>query len=94
VEQGRYGHAVKKATWLYVFGVELADLPEIRWGHTPDSRGTISKNQDWRGGMDKWRDSTGHRTANATPPAFRDLLLAIALRANKALVEPSADKQL
>jgi hypothetical protein len=82
VEQGRYGHPVKKATWLYVFGVRLQDLPELRWGHTPDNRGTIAKNQDWRGGMDKWRDNTGHRLANATPPAFRDLLLSIARKAH------------
>jgi hypothetical protein len=78
VEQGRYGHAVKKATWLYVYGVRLQDLPELCWGHTPDNRGTIAKNQDWRGGMDKWRDSTGYRVANATPVAFRDLLISIA----------------
>lgn len=83
VEQGRYGHAVKKATWLYVFGVAREDLPELRWGHTPDSRGTISRNQDWRGGMDKWRDTTGHRVASATPPEFRDVLLAIARSATK-----------
>jgi hypothetical protein len=80
IEQGRYGHPVKKATWLYVYGVR--ELPELRWGYTPDAKGTISQNQDWRGGMDKWRDSTGHRIANATPPAFRDVLLAIAQRAN------------
>ena len=78
IEQGRYGHTVKKATWLYVFGVPVEKLPELRWGHTPDSRGTISQNQDWRGGMDKWRNSTCHRKANATPPAFRDELLRIA----------------
>ena len=84
VEQGRYGHAVKKATWLYVFGVEFNDLPELNWGHTPDSRGTISKNQDWRGGMDKWRDTTGHRVANATPEAFREVLLSIARKTYNA----------
>lgn len=83
VEQGRYGHVVKKATWLYVFRVPLIDLPELRWGHTPDSRGTISPNQDWRGGMDKWRNTTGHKAANATPEAFRDLLLSIARQVPK-----------
>ena len=77
IEQGRYGHAAKKATWLYVFGVELKRLPELRWGYTPDGRGTIAIKQDWRGGMDKWRDATGHRAANATPIAFRDVLLGI-----------------
>jgi len=34
--------------------------------------------KDWRGGMDKWRDTTGHRVANATPEAFREVLLSIA----------------
>jgi hypothetical protein len=29
VEQGRYGHAAPKATWLYAVGVEL---PRLRWG--------------------------------------------------------------
>ncbi len=87
VEQGRYGHPVKKATWLYVHGVRLQDLPELRWGHTPDNRGGISRNQDWRGGMDKWRDATGHRLANATPPAFRDLLLSIARKAHNAGIQ-------
>lgn len=75
VEQGRYGHPVKKATWLYAYGV---DLPELRWGHTPDSRGKLATNQDWRGGMDKWRDATGYKAANATPPEFRDVLIEIA----------------
>lgn len=76
VEQIRYGHVVKKATWLYALGLE--SLPELRWGHTPDSKGTISTNQDWRGGMDKWRNTTGQRVASATPPEFRDVLLDIA----------------
>ena len=87
VEQGRYGHVVKKATWLYVFGVALEELPEMRWGHTPDSRGTIAQNQDWRGGMDKWRNTAGHKAANATPEPFRDVLLSIARR----VVRPGAE---
>lgn len=78
VEQGRYGHPVKKATWLYVFGVDRAELPELRWGYTPDGQGELAKNQDWRGGMDAWRDATGHRIANATPIEFRDELLRLA----------------
>lgn len=38
VEQGRYGHAAKKSTWLYAHGTEL---PTLRWGavsETGDSR--------------------------------------------------------
>ena len=81
VEQGRYGHPVKKATWLYVYGVPLRDLPKLRWGHTPDSRGMISKHQDGSGGMNKWRARASYRAASATPPEFRDVLIGIAVTA-------------
>lgn len=76
VEQGRYGHPVKKATWLYAYGMEQPI--ELRWGYTPDAKGELAVNQDERGGMDKWRDATGYKVANATPIEFRDALLAIA----------------
>lgn len=94
VEQGRYGLPVKKATWLYAYGVEL---PELRWGYTPDADG------DGPGGMDHWRDQWGGRReswtaskdkprgpngerrrashlglTSTTPPEFRDVLIAIA----------------
>jgi hypothetical protein len=55
IEQGRYGLPVKKATWLYAYGVEL---PDLRWGYFPDGKGKIAVNQDpTRGGMHAWRDS-------------------------------------
>lgn len=88
VEQGRYGLPVKKATWLYAYGVEL---PELRWGHTPDARGERPRTE-W-GGPDGWRDAhkgrreqfeTGahrgtHKGVTAhTPTAFRDVLLNMA----------------
>jgi hypothetical protein len=59
VEQGRYGLPVKKATWLYAFGVEL---PELRWGWTRDSDGDPG-NQNDHGGLDAWRDTWGGRRA-------------------------------
>lgn len=37
VEQFHYGHAAKKATWLYAFGVDK--LPVLKWGRNPDSEG-------------------------------------------------------
>ena len=76
VEQGRYGHPVKKATWLYAFGMRNP-IP-LKWGYTPDANGELAKNQDERGGMDKWRDATGYKAANATPIEFRDTLIRIA----------------
>jgi hypothetical protein len=35
VEQGRYGHPAKKATWLYYYGASAP--PSLRWGHVPDT---------------------------------------------------------
>jgi hypothetical protein len=90
VEQGRYGLPVKKATWLYAFGVEL---PDLRWGFTADAAGTnprdVSKSGA-RGGLHAWRDAFGQRTeawlasrhrgghyglSATTPPEFRDALV-------------------
>ncbi len=51
VEQGRYGLPVKKATWLYAFGVDLLDL---RWGYVPDRVGEPLPAGTH--GMDRWRD--------------------------------------
>jgi len=76
VEQGRYGHGAKKATWLYAFGVER---PDLRWGSTPDSASTALVS--WCGNHTKAGDRrprVGKATAAATPPAFRDVLLDIA----------------
>jgi len=58
VEQGRYGLPVKKATWLYAFGVEL---PELRWGYTRDGDGA-EPNGPW-GELENWRDRWGGRRA-------------------------------
>lgn len=88
VEQGRYGLPVKKATWLYAYGVEL---PELRWGYTPDGDGQDKRGP--HGGLDAWRDRWGgrreqwtkgqhrgghHGVTATTPPEFRDILLATA----------------
>jgi hypothetical protein len=81
VEQGHYGHASRKPTWLYAFGVAL---PTLEW-----SRGD-QRIPQWmidRYGYEKARrigvvamvggkDKT--RIRNATPEPFRDLLLNIA----------------
>ena len=82
VEQGRYGLPVKKATWLYSYGLE--QLPELEWGYTPDADGE-RPNGPW-GGIDGWRDSwaNGQKDAKSrTPLAFRDVLLDLARTAGK-----------
>lgn len=63
VEQGRYGLPVKKGTWLYAVG---AELPELRWGFTPDGRGD-GTNGEW-GGMDEWRDKWARPSSASDHP--------------------------
>jgi hypothetical protein len=81
VDQAHYGHFARKPTWLYAVS---AILPELVWTPHPQII------PDWmieRYGYEKARkigqvamiggkDKTKIR--NATPPAFRDLLLSIA----------------
>jgi hypothetical protein len=93
VEQHRYGHPAKKATWLYAVA---PGLPSLRWGHTPDSASAawvswcgnrttearmVSRlyREEPRPGVtaDK-RRRLSKREASSTPPAFRDALLRIA----------------
>lgn len=82
IDQGQFGHAAKKGTWLYAYGVE--DLPSLDWRTTPDcqSRALVS----WCGNKVKrqpGRSRLSKRQASATPLGFRDLLIAIAESANK-----------
>lgn len=44
VEQWHYGHAAKKATWLYAHGIN--ELPALRWGSTPDTELTAYVTND------------------------------------------------
>ena len=78
VEQGRYQHVAKKATWLYANGV---DLPSLRWGLTPDTAmGAVR----WHSGnKDASRPLVGTKRAIATPDAFRDELLSMARTATR-----------
>lgn len=66
VEQCQYGHEAQKPSFLYAKGV---DRPELRWGEFPDPKWVKIENI---GGKDKVR------RREATPPEFRDLLLAMA----------------
>lgn len=81
VEQGHYGHLSRKGTWLYACGVELPSLP---WGKSAQrlpewmvekygrSKATRIGVMAMVGGKDKTK------IREATPPAFRDMLLEMA----------------
>ena len=79
VEQGRYGHAAKKATWLYAYGVN--ELPSLRWGFASDGSeyGAVSwcgnKATEERAGVERKRVGAA---ASVTPAAFKAVLLGIA----------------
>lgn len=78
VEQGHYGHPARKATWLYAVRCEL---PELVWGKA-----------DGKARLDVGYHSAAERAAGgkvapgrltraqciATPPEFRDVLIAMA----------------
>lgn len=76
VEQGRYGHAAKKATWLYAFG---CTLPALRFGYRADSASEAQVS--WCGNRTSKFDTrprVGKAVAAATPKEFRDVLIAMA----------------
>ena len=87
VDQGPYGHASRKGTWLMVCGVAREDLPDLEWSRLPQR---LDPKMLERHGYKKAR-RTGmvamvggkNKTAirNATPPNFRDILIAIARKA-------------
>ena len=81
VEQGHYGHFSRKPTWLYAVGCEL---PKLIWGPSEQRIHPVALE---RHGYEKARRIGmcamigGKRKTeirNATPPEFRDVLLAMA----------------
>lgn len=83
VEQGRYGHRARKATWLYASGTAL---PALRWGSDRDSRSSalVSWCANRKGLETDTRPRVGKAAASKTPLEFRDALLAIARSARPA----------
>jgi hypothetical protein len=82
VEQGRYGHPAKKATWVYAHGI--TQLPSLDWRTLADHESTALVS--WCGNhtskFDR-RPRVGKRIAAKTPPAFREVLLGIARSVNR-----------
>ncbi len=76
VDQGSYGHPARKRTWLYVIGV---DLPPLDW-RVAESDAIVSGFTHQAKGEHVACEHRRVRPAEAsrTPPAFRDVLLAMA----------------
>jgi hypothetical protein len=89
VEQGHYGHLSRKATWLLVYGVEPENLPELKWGRSPqrihpralELHGYEKARRIGMMAMVGGKNKT--RIRNATPPEFRQVLIDIANLARK-----------
>jgi hypothetical protein len=87
VEQGHYGHFARKATWLYA---AHCDLPGLIWGRSEQRLPAYAVERYGYakarrigvmaavGGKDKTR------IREATPSAFRDVLIRIASSADRA----------
>lgn len=79
VEQGHYGHRVRKATWLYA---NKANLPSLRWGASTGERldegfHSAAERRRTRAAGIKPRPRLSRTENVATPIEFRDLLLSI-----------------
>ena len=80
VEQGRYGHPMRKATWLFFHSGDDEHGPsELRWGFQPDSVLGAFK---WGHRADKPEHDRNRPRVDSrhseTPLAFRDVLLDMA----------------
>lgn len=92
VYQGQYGHLAGKPTWLLACGMQRSLLPELRWGKTEqrihpralELHGYEKARRIGMMAMVGGKDKT--RIRNATPPAFRDLLIGIARSAARERV--------
>lgn len=82
VWQSAYGHRARKRTWLYYFGDNPPD--QLRW-ERPEGTHQIGF-QDKRGKA-RNKPTLSKREANATPEAFRDALLSLALHAKKPVAK-------
>jgi hypothetical protein len=88
VWQSAYGHRANKATWLYYAG----ERPpfELRWER---EAGTHQVGYQDKRGKARNKPTLSKREANATPPAFRDELLRLALHAVDFTHQPSCQAQ-
>ncbi len=73
VDQGAYGHRARKSTWLYYVGPEP---PDLNWRRS-ESNDAIVSGFLHHAGTDESR-RVRPKEASSTPPAFRDVLLAMA----------------
>ena len=85
VWQSAYGHKARKKTWLFCSGVDAP--PRLRWDR-PEASHQIGFH-DQRG-RERNKPTVSGKAASATPPEFRDALIAIARSAKPRSVQDVA----
>lgn len=75
VEQRQYGHRARKATWLYAV---TDSPPSLRWGRGAPPEVWISSDRPRAELAALGIGQMQKKEARATPPEFRDVLIAIA----------------
>lgn len=86
VEQGFYSHPARKGTWLYAWGVEL---PSLRWGEGEQRLDPVMVERHGyeharrKGLVSMVGGKFKTEKRNATPPEFRDVLIAMALSVSR-----------
>jgi hypothetical protein len=89
VEQGWYGHPSRKGSWLYAVD---CDVPELKWGSSGQRLDPVMVERHGyeyarrKGLVSMVGGKRKTEIRNATPPAFRDLLLAIAASAQPGVL--------
>ncbi len=84
VDQGRYGHAARKRSWLYYVGD--APPPEIDWAPCTDATAIVVSGPGFATPEERAAKGVrllGKREKELTPPAFAEVLIALA-RASRA----------
>lgn len=82
VEQIHYGHRARKATWLYVHGINPEHLPDLAWGPGSEPELYVSSCSKIGDGSFIRRRSgklMSQREASATPASFKVELIRLAL---------------
>lgn len=80
VWQSAYGHPARKRTWLLYVGSRRP--AEMRWDRAPGTHQV--------GWFDRNKPTLSKKAANATPPEFRDALLALAATSRRS--DPGSDR--
>ncbi len=84
VDQHWWGHRAQKTTWLYVCGVDRADVPAmpLHFGYAPN---VVTNIHGLRAGMPGYRREITKRERDATPERFAHWLVELARRCSAHL---------